>query len=615
MERTVLHNDRFAVAMPRGSGKTTLCEVAVIWAALTGLHSFVFLIAATEDHSAAMMTNIKAHITSNRILAEDFPDALFPFRTLEGESRKATGQRYYGVRTHIRWDEDKIVFASIPGCRSSGTIIKCTSLGSAFRGAKVNRPTDGHALRPTLAIIDDPQTDKSAKSQTQVRERLGIINGAISGLPGPQKTIGIIVPCTVINQNDVADQLLDREKNPLWQGIRTKLVNAFPTNEKLWAEYRRIREQSFRIGHQGEEANEFYLKHRAEMDEGASLAWPERHPGCISALQFAMHLRFDSESKFFAEYQNEPISDRLVQDDILTADEIVEKTNGLKHCVVPLNANTVTAFIDVQQKALFYVVAAFGENFTSAVIDYGVYPEQHSPYFKLSNLSRTIAMVHPSGGIEAALTASLNVLAERLLSREWEREDGAMLRINRCLVDSGWGAHTELVYEFCRRSPHAVTLFPSKGRSVTCSLKPIDEWDPVVGMKTGPGWAIRQIPNMPRSRLLHYDTNKWKSFAHARLATPLGDNGSLSLFGHDPERHVLFSEHLTAEYRDRKTSERTGRTVDEWHLPPNSPDNHWLDGLVGACVAGSIEGITMAGSLPRQPERRIVVLPARRMAR
>jgi hypothetical protein len=319
IERTVLHNERFAVAMPRGSGKTTLCEVAVIWGALIGLHSFVYLIAATEEHAAEFMTNIKAH---------------------------------------IRWDDDKIIFATIPACRCSGTIIKCASLGSAIRGAKVNRPTDGTALRPMLAIIDDPQSDKSAKSPTQVRERLGIINGAISGLPGPEKTIGIIVPCTVIALNDVADQLVNRDKNPLWQGIRTKLVNAFPTNEELWAEYRRLRDNSFHIGRQGEEAHEFYQQHQAEMDEGASLAWPERHPGCLSALQFAMHLRFASEAKFFAEYQNEPLSDRPVQDDLLTADEIAEKTNGLKRGIVPLNANTVTAFIDVHQKALYDVVAA-----------------------------------------------------------------------------------------------------------------------------------------------------------------------------------------------------------------------------------------------------------------
>lgn len=607
IERTVLNGEMFAVAMPRASGKTTLCEAAVIWAVLIGRHQFVYLIAATDEHASQFMANVKAHLTTNQYLLEDFPDAILPFRNLEGESRKANGQRYYGVRTHIRWDEDKIVFATIPRCRCSGAIIKCTSIGSAIRGAKVVRPSDGVSLRPTLAIIDDPQTNKSAKSPMQVRERLSAINGAIAGLPGPGHKIGIIVPCTVIAANDVADQLLNRDKNPLWKGIRTKLVYEFPKNEKLWAEYRRIRDDSFRNGGDGKEATTFYIDHRTMMDDGASLSWPARfNHDEVSGVQYAMNLRFKDEATFFAEYQNDPLSDRPFEEDLLTADEIAEKTNGLKRRVVPLNCNTVTAFIDVQQKALFYTVLAFDDQFGGAVIDYGTYPDQHRPYFTLSNITETIQAKHPVGGIEAALTAALDALETDLMNREWEREDGTPLRIDRLLKDSGWGEHTELVYEHCRRSPHAANVRPSKGRSVTSSSKPIDEWEKVTGMKCGPGWAERPIPNLQRVRLIHYDTNRWKSFAQARLSTPKGDPSALTLWGRDPDPHMLFCEHLTAEYRDRKSSERTGRTVDEWHLPPSKPDNHWLDCLVGCCVAASFEGIKLGSlkTVTKSTERR-----------
>lgn len=596
IERVVLNGERFAVAMPRGSGKTTLCEVAVIWAVLTGRHQFVYLIAATDDHAATFMRNIKAHLLSNKEMADDFPDAVQPFRLLDGESRRATGQRHYGIRTHIRWEEDQIMFATVPRCRCSGAIIKCTSLGSAIRGAKVNRPSDGESIRPTLAIIDDPQTDRSARSPVQIRERIGLIDGAISGLPGPEQTIGIIVPCTVIAHNDVADQLLNRDKNPLWQGIRTKLVTSFPTNEKLWSEYRRLRDDSYRAGRNGDEATAFYLANREAMDEGSAVSWPSRHPGCTSGIEFAMRLRFADEAKFFAEYQNEPMSDRPLEDDLLTADEIASKLNQLRRRVVPLNTDTLTAFIDVQQKALFFAVTAWSEDFTGAVIDYGTYPEQLRPYFTLANLTHTIAIKHPAGGIEAGLTAALEALINELLSREWHREDGTTLHIDRCLIDSGWGEHTDLVYEVCRRSTHAATLRPSKGRSVTSSTKPIDEWEKQAGMRLGPAWCERPAPNQRAVRLIHLDTNKWKSFAQARLATPHGDPGSLTLWGRDPDQHILFSEHLTSEYRDRKTSERSGRTVDEWHLPPNKPDNHWLDCLVGCCVAASFQGCRVGSS-------------------
>ena len=41
IERVVWFHETLAVAMPRGSGKTSLCIAAVLWAILTGRHTFV----------------------------------------------------------------------------------------------------------------------------------------------------------------------------------------------------------------------------------------------------------------------------------------------------------------------------------------------------------------------------------------------------------------------------------------------------------------------------------------------------------------------------------------------------------------------------------------------
>ncbi len=88
-----------------------------------------------------------------------------------------------------------------------------------------------------------------------------------------------------------------------------------------------------------------------------------------------------------------------------------------------------------------------------------------------------------------------------------------------------------------------------------------------------------------------FDTNYWKSFMQSRIQTPIGDRGSLSLWGRDPERHMLLAEHLTAEYKVR--TEGRGRTVDEWKLRPGCNANHWLDCLVGCCVAASMCGCAL----------------------
>ena len=75
----------------------------------------------------------------------------------------------------------------------------------------------------------------------------------------------------------MADNILDRDKHPQWQGERTKMVYAFPTNEKLWASYAEIRAESLRNDGDGREATEFYRAEPRGDGCGAVVAWPERH--------------------------------------------------------------------------------------------------------------------------------------------------------------------------------------------------------------------------------------------------------------------------------------------------------------------------------------------------
>ncbi|RMH16342.1 MAG: hypothetical protein D6701_09060, partial [Gemmatimonadetes bacterium] len=54
IEQAVLEGGLFAMAMPRSSGKTSLCETACLWALLYGHREFVTLIGSDEDHAAQM---------------------------------------------------------------------------------------------------------------------------------------------------------------------------------------------------------------------------------------------------------------------------------------------------------------------------------------------------------------------------------------------------------------------------------------------------------------------------------------------------------------------------------------------------------------------------------
>ncbi|HQL55799.1 MAG TPA: phage terminase large subunit family protein, partial [Phycisphaerae bacterium] len=172
----------------------------------------------------------------------------------------------------------------------------------------------------------------------------------------------------------------------------TKLVYAFPANEKLWDEYARLRAEGLRTGKGLKPATAFYTGHREAMDAGAVVAWPERFDPKteLTALQHAMNLKLRDEEAFAAEYQNEPVMEQF-EDERLTAEQVAEKITGRPRGEVPLAATRVTAFIDVHDKLLFWCVCAWQEDFTGYVIDYGTFPDQKRLYFTLRDATATLA--------------------------------------------------------------------------------------------------------------------------------------------------------------------------------------------------------------------------------
>ena len=577
--------------MPRGSGKSTLAETAAIWSMVYGHREFVTLIGATESAALEMLDSIKTELEVNENLAADFPEVCYPIEQLEGIANRCAGQLYHGERTRITWTSNEIVLPTIKDSKASGIIVRVAGITGRVRGMKYKR-SDGRSVRPSLVIIDDPQTSESAGSLEQTRKRVRVLAGDILGLAGPGQKISGIMPCTIIRPGDMADIILNRNTHPDWNGERTKMVYKFPKNVKLWEEYADIRAEALRTDGNFDAATEFYRAHRAEMDEGAEVSWEARYNHDeISALQHAMNLKLQDEAAFQAEYQNDPLPEDTEDDSLMSVDEIAGKVNGLAHNRVPLACDKVTMFIDVQKALLFYVVTAWSEDFTGAVIDYGAWPDQHRRQFSLADANPTIQTVFPKAGFEGALYAALDALTKDYLAREWEREDGAMLKIEKALIDANWGQSTDVIYQFCRQSVHAGVLLPSHGRYVGASSKPMTEYRKQPGDRLGLNWMMPNVAGKRAIRHVIYDSNYWKSFIHARLAVPLGDKGSLSLYGRIPSIHQLFAEHLTAEYRV-KTQGR-GRWVDEWKLKPERSDNHWLDCTAGCAVCASMLGATL----------------------
>jgi hypothetical protein len=146
---------------------------------------------------------------------------------------------------------------------------------------------------------------------------------------------------------------------------------------------------------------------------------------------------------------------------------------------------------------------------------------------------------------------------------------------------------------------------PSKGVGIRAGNKPMSTYRRKPGEKHGHHWYVPNVSRTSEFRHVQIDTNHWKSFTQARLATTPGDPSVLTLFGKSANEHRLFAEHVAGSELATRT-EGHGRSVQEWNLRPSRPDNHWLDCLVGCAVAASVCGVKIgAEPTSAQPTRRL----------
>lgn len=609
LQEIILHGGREAKAVYRGFAKTTIAENASIWSQSYGHRRFVAVFGATRGIAGGNMESIKAELETNDLLDEDFPEITQAVRALEGKPQRCKSQTCQGERTHIEWTANKVALPMTPGSVSGGAVITCNGITAASRGLKHKLP-DGTGQRPDLVIIDDPQTDESAAKPSGVNKRLNLIRKVILRLAGHQKAIACLINGTIIQRDDVVDQLTDPARNPAFQSERIQMIRKWgPAHETLWLEqYAKIRNTYDRDDPEDQarahrEATEFYREKHAEMDAGCEVSWehcfdPDTE---ISAIQHAYNILIDDGPEVFAsECQQEPMGP-ADEDQKPSLEGIEEKINRLERGMVPKWATRLVASADVQGKLLYWVVMALADDFTAHIVDYGTEPEQPRSYFTLREASKTLQgsldAAGKQGGQEAAVWHGLSLLEQRIAAKTWKREDEVELKVERFLVDSGW--LTETVYEYCRRSALAAVLMPSKGFSIGAASRAMTEWEVKPHEKPGFHVVVTTDPGKRSNRLLKFDSFFWKTFLCSRIKA-LGP-GALSVFGDRPDQHQMLADHFKAEFCE-KTFGR-GRVVWHWKEFPGQ-DNHFLDAVVGCYAAGALQGCRLGENRTEAPKRK-----------
>jgi hypothetical protein len=600
MQDVILHGGQYALAMPRRQGKTTLITGATLWAILYGHCKFVVVVAATKADSIKIANNVKITIEADENLSGDFPEACYPIQRLEGINHRTGGQTLDGEQTRIRWTREELVFPTVPGAPSSSARLYCRSITGAIRGLSDKLP-DGTTIRPELVLLDDPQTERSAKSAHSTAERERTTSRAVLGLGGARKRLAAFAAVTVIQQDDLAARLLDRKRNPDWRGDLMKLVYRMPDNMDWWRGYRDKRNELIRLEQPLEQLNDYYRANRETADAGCQVAWEYRHePDQVSAIQYAMDLWAKDEDAFLSEYQNSPRSQDVENAFALVPADIGKKLSGVPRGYVPDWAEQLTAFCDVQQDALFYLVAAWDQQLRGHVVDYGSWPEQGRQYFTKQDIRKTLQEHYGVATVQHGLLAGITEISERLLSKQYAYQTRGTTSVNLLLIDANWQPSTDIVYQVAR-TLGAGRLMPWHGRYVSATTAPIESWKREPSDKVGPGWKTQL--GRRNQRHLICDVNQWKTVVGQRIKTT-DDKTGITVFGDRPDTHAMLADHLSSEYAIDSSSESTGRRVLEWKLRPNR-DNEWFDGLVGSAVAASFLGAALPGQTVKQHKQKV----------
>lgn len=606
LEQKILNGGMKAFSMPRGSGKTAWVIIAACWALLYGHCKFVVILGPDAGHAEGCLSTIDDELNDNELFGEDFPEVAWPLAKLDRQHQRRI--RYKGERVNITLTKDALMLPDITGSKSCGARVQCKGLQGSVRGLFYRSPS-GERVRPDLVLIDDPQTDETAKSPTMTKARVKKIRKAVKGLGGPGKKLTIFATVTVIEKHDLADQLLNPKLMHGWNGERVPFFHSEPTDKDAWDKYKTLRLAAMRGSQPPTEANEFYAANQAAMDDGARPYWPARFDpqnGEISAIQHGMNVKIDDPEFYASEYQGEPLEE-VTSDVEMSPDEIVKRLSHVPRGYVPLEATHLTAFVDVQNRVLYWIVIAWAPGFRGWVIDYGTFPQQRRDWFTAADVTETLEGLFPGQSQAEQWYSGLKEIVGQLMNREWPRfalpgqdaSGAAPLRVGLLGIDAQAGQANPIVYRFARQSSFGAHVLPCHGFGMKATEKNYAQRAIKPNVPCGDEWETPQ-DGRHKQKHLNYNTNHHKTKAAHLLTAPAGATGGIYLFGDVEHVHGMYADHASSEYCSKVIGPYGPRDI--WQIRPQRSENHWWDGTVACSVLASILGITHL-SIPMPAKR------------
>ena len=588
LQNIILHGGRKVNAMPRGSGKTSICIGAVEWALMYGHRRFVVVPAATQDAAENILAAVFADLEGNETLAEDFPAVCAPFALLHGVRQRCRAQHQGGKPTGIILTADEIVLPyavegdeTKPGPACGGRIY-ASGLTGHMRGL-FRVPLEGGRIRPDFVLPDDPQTRESAKSESQTADRIKLIDGDVMRLAGHGRDIAAMMPCTVITRGDLAEHYL---AIPNWQGQRVRAVRKWSggvdsrddipeAQAGLLDEYRAVWLAEITKDAPEGTAKAWYAKHRDEIEEGVEVFWAEiyDHEKEVSSYHHCLHLLWsDGEYSFDAEMQQNPKADRPEAEYSLSAEAIRKQIGTLDRGSVPDDAAGTVAFVDLNYHAAAWCMLSATNAPCYSVVDYGWWtPGKGRP-------------VWHEKGAKQALEVSIYRACEAVVDMLLKSPNGKALSAIAIDCGSKWAATVHAACKLLMARNNPPPVYAAKGFSSVQYKEPYRRQM----IKRRGHLADVRFMGADREQMLQWDSHAWHMITQRGWLIPIGMPGSVCLYKPTGRlTHAQFAEEAAADVLEG-VIEKNGKNQAVWKTVGR---NEMGDVVAGAAALLSTLGI------------------------
>ena len=257
---------RFVIAAPRAHAKSSLIStIKAIHSLAYGHDDYILIISETDTLAKRLVASIANQLKHNEKLIQDFGELL-----------------YKQSNRNERDNEDTFI-------TTKKQLVEASSAGKSLRGKTHN------GIRPTLTIADDISSLNNEGTEEQRLKLIHWWNSVVEPLPSANGVIVFVG--TKVTATGLLSNLLGRREYK--QLFHAAVINE-PDNPHLWSDYLHM--------YTGEatdaELDEFYEKHRAELESGVELAWDNRW-----TYRELMHVKASVGGRAYAsEYMNQSYS-------------------------------------------------------------------------------------------------------------------------------------------------------------------------------------------------------------------------------------------------------------------------------------------------------------------